>query len=63
MNILILQEAIGNVNASGNLDKLEGGLDALMQATVCKVRGKYGMVSAIYSYAPFWQKFTFFVKI
>ena len=27
------------MNASGNLDKLEGGLDALMQATVCNVRG------------------------
>ncbi|XP_022079796.1 integrin beta-1-like [Acanthaster planci] len=28
-------EEIGNVDASGNLDHPEGGLDALMQATVC----------------------------
>ena len=31
------QDAIGRVNASGNLDSPEGGLDALMQATVCTV--------------------------
>ncbi|XP_033639527.1 integrin beta-PS-like [Asterias rubens] len=29
-------EEIGKVRASGNLDSPEGGLDALMQATVCK---------------------------
>ncbi|XP_038047358.1 integrin beta-1-like isoform X1 [Patiria miniata] len=29
-------EEIGKVDASGNLDNPEGGLDALMQATVCK---------------------------
>ncbi|XP_072028362.1 integrin beta-1-A-like [Amphiura filiformis] len=29
-------DAIARVNASGNLDSPEGGLDALMQATVCK---------------------------
>ena len=34
---LVHQEEIGKVDASGNLDNPEGGLDALMQATVCKV--------------------------
>ena len=35
--LIVLQEEVSKVNSSGNLDSPEGGMDALMQATVCTV--------------------------
>lgn len=31
-----VQEAVKNINVSGNFDEPEGAFDALMQAIVCK---------------------------